>query len=436
MKKRIKNGFILLFSSVIIGLLLLCLIFCLPVKSAKRNVEASVYNMIDIRYDENGSQWRKELVEQKENFTDYLMVQNALEKVEGKSPLAHAIYIYHYDLQDDTTWLTEESLVASLKQGTEGMYLKEYSKYWHGYLVWLKPLLMCMSWEWVEVFLVVVQIVLLLAVIVVSILKKKPYVGIMVIIALMFMKPVRIWFSFAMCVCFSITLIAVLLELLFFEKLEQKNWRDEFFILIGIVTAYMDFLTYPIVTLGIPLCTYVVLKVNERLGCLERIKQIFWMGTCWIAGYIGMWGMKWVVAELIYQTGTLRNAVWSVIYRTSPLDGRQSFFSGVPRTWKLVMQQYDSWIYTVVLVILVLAALLSTLLCLIKAANRNWAISLLALCILATAPIVWMILTQNHTAIHCGFTFRIMGASVFALLSITACSFLTLKHWKKDNSLA
>ena len=123
MKKRIKNGFILLFSSVIIGLLLLCLIFCLPVKSAKRNVEASVYNMIDIRYDENGSQWRKELVEQKENFTDYLMVQNALEKVEGKSPLAHAIYIYHYDLQDDTTWLTEESLVASLKQGTEGMYL-------------------------------------------------------------------------------------------------------------------------------------------------------------------------------------------------------------------------------------------------------------------------------------------------------------------------
>lgn len=438
MKKRLKNGFILLFASVFIGLILLFLIFCLPINSVKKNVEASLYNMVDVRYDDDGSQFRKNLLEQKEYFTDYLMAQNAMEKVEGKSPLAHAIYIYHYDLGDDTTWLTEESLVTSVKQGTEGMYLKEYSKYWHGYLVWLKPLLMIMSWDAVEIFLVVVQILLLLAVVAISFYKKKPYVGIMVLVALAFMKPVRIWISFSMCVSFTITLIAVLLELLYFDKLEKKNWRDEFFILIGIMTAYMDFLTYPIVTLGIPLCTYVVMKAQEELHWFARIRQIFWMGACWVAGYIGMWGMKWVVAELFYQTGTLRNAVWSVIYRTSPLDGRQSFFSGAPRTWNLVMQQYDSPLYTVLFVAIVAAAVISSVWCMIKARNKNWGISLFALCVIATAPIVWLILTQNHTAIHCGFTFRIMGASVFALCSITACSLLTLRNkgnyeTKKDN---
>ncbi len=430
MKKRIKNGIIILLSSVILGLLLLCLVFWLPAQPVKDHVEASLYNMIDVRYDENGSQWRKTLVEQKEHFTDYLMVQNAMEKVEGKSPLAHAVYIYHYDLQEGTTWMTEESLKASVQEGTEGMYLLEYSKYWHGYLVWLKPLLMCMSWDSVEIVLLIVQILLLLAVLGVSIYKKKPYVGIAVLAAVLFMKPARMWLSFAMCVCLSITLIAVLTELLWYDKLEKKNWRDEFFILIGVMTAYMDFLTYPIVTLGIPLATYILLKTEEELSVWQRLKQFFWMGACWCGGYIGMWGMKWVVAELTYQTGTLRNAVWSIIYRTSPLDGRQSFFSGVPRTWKLIMEQYDSLFYVVLFVGIVVVTLVSVAVCAIKAADWKWMISVLSLCVVALTPIAWMILSQNHTAIHCSFTFRIMGTSIFALCCITSSSVLKLKNSK------
>ena len=62
MKKRLKNGFILLFASVFIGLILLFLIFCLPVNSVKKNVEASLYNMVDVRYDDDGSQFRKNLL--------------------------------------------------------------------------------------------------------------------------------------------------------------------------------------------------------------------------------------------------------------------------------------------------------------------------------------------------------------------------------------
>lgn len=43
----------------------------------------------------------------------------------------------------------------------------------------------------------------------------------------------------------------------------------EFFLIIGILTFYFDFLTYPITTLGIPLCCYFLLE-NDRAwngGC-------------------------------------------------------------------------------------------------------------------------------------------------------------------------
>lgn len=432
MKKRIKNSLLILLSGVIVGTLLLTLIFCLPVESARNHVQESLYEMIDIKNDANGSLFRKSLVELKVSFTDTLMVQNALEKVEGKSPIAHAMYIFHHDVQDDeTTWLTEESIGIFLKEGTDNLFLREYSKYWHGYLVYLKPLLMCMSWEAVEVFLIVLQMALLIAIMAIAFYKRQPLLGLSVACAFLFMKPISVLISLSMNVCWLITLTAILVLLIFYDKIEQKNRRDEVFLLIGMLTAYMDFLTYPIVTLGLPLCFYLVQDMDKKMHWWRRVKQAFWICACWGVGYIGMWGMKWVVAELTCQTGTLRQAVWSVIYRTGPLDGYGSAFTGIPRTIRDVLGQYDSVVYAIVFAVLVAAAMVSVILCLIKARNADWFVSVACLVVVGLFPFVWLALTQNHTAIHCVFTFRIMAVSVMALWCITVCSVRTLIYTSK-----
>ena len=430
MKRRIKNTLITLICSVILGTLLLVGIFCLPVESAREHVRESLYDMIEIRDDEAGNPFRKWIVECKENFTDALMVQNALEKVEGKNPLEQAMYVYHYDLQDEaeTTWLTEESLVTFLQEGSEGLHLREYSKYWHGYLVVLKPLLMCMSWKQMEIFLVIVQILLMFSVIALSFYQRKPYVGLGVLYAFLFMKPVRIWVSLAMCVCWNITLLAVLAELLFYEKLEKRNLWEEIFLIIGILTAYMDFLTYPIVTLGIPLCIYLIMHLDTHMKFWKKLLQAFWICACWAVGYIGMWGMKWVVAELTCKTGTLRNAVWSIISRTEPLDGYGSVFTGSYRTLQAVLQQYDSVFYRIAFWILAAVTVIAVVWCLMKARDKEWGMTIFCLGIVALFPFVWLFLTQNHTAIHCIFTFRIMGVSIMALWSILICSVFTIRR--------
>lgn len=433
MKKKITDILFILIFSVALGLLLLVGVFCLPTASAKRNVEKSLYQMIDVAKDEKGSAWRKKLIEEKDNFTDYLMVQNALEKVEGRSALSHAIYVYHYDLENEQTWLTEESLVASLQQGTDGMFLREYSRYWHGYLVWLKPLLMCFSWSTVEVLLMVFQTLLLLAVVSLSFYRKQGFFGVGVLITLGFMKPLGIWASLTLMTCWTIAMLGILTMLIWQSKPQKEHRLEKLFLVIGIMTSYMDFLTYPIVTLGIPLCFYVVQSMDGDAGWWKKIKHYVAKVLYWGIGYVGMWAMKWIVAELFFGTGTLKDAVWSVIFRAEPLDGYSSTLSGVSRTIEAVLGQYDSGVYRIIIGAIGAIAFLTVLRCLANHPGRGWRIAMCCLAATALFPLGWLVFTQNHTTIHCSFTFRIMGITVMTLGAGIACSLKELKNMKIKN---
>ena len=422
MRKRIRNVLIILLGSVAAGALLLVLAYCLPVESARAHVEESLYEMLEVAEDPDGNELRKKIIGFKDNFTDCLMVQNALERVEGKNPWEHAMYAYHYDLGNESTWMTEKSLAAFLRQGSDGMYLREYSRYWHGYLVYLKPLLICMSWRNVETLLLVFQVLLLLAVLVLSCCRKNPYLGLGIVCTFLFMKPLGIWFSLTLSDCWTIALAAVLVMLLFYDRLEKRSWHEELFLLTGILTAYVDFLTYPVVTLGVPLCAWLVLRPENCGGSRRQLSGTFWNCACWGVGYVGMWGFKWVLAELTCRTGTLRNAVWAVIFRTEPLDGYGSAFTGISRTFRAVLNQYDSAAYGVGFGIIAAMALVSVVLCLVRARSAGWAASVVCLAFAALLPFGWLAVTQNHTAIHCDYTFRIAGVTVMALCCITVCS--------------
>lgn len=429
--RKIRNATLLLLCSALIGTALLTLAFLLPVEGARAHVEESLYEMLEIKEDENGDERRRFIVGLKENFTDTLMVQNALEHVEGKNALEHAMYIFHHDLQDDTTWMTEKSLSAFLRRGTDGMYLKEYSKYWHGYLIYLKPLLICMSWKHVETFMLIFQLLLLGVTVAVSVIKKQAYLGCGIVFTALMMKPLYIWFSPDMSVCFSIALTAVMTLFLFGGKLKRKDWFAEFFLMIGIVTAYLDFLTYPVVTLGIPLCVWLVQNSDENIGVGRKLKSFLGLCVSWAVGYVGMWGMKWILAEATCRTGTLRNAVWSIIFRTEPLDGYHSALSGVKRTVQAVFAQYDAVFYWVIFGLALFAAAASCIASLLKARNARWGITVSCLLAAGCFPFGWLILTQNHTAIHCSFTFRIMGVSFMALCCVTMVSVLNILNIRR-----
>ncbi len=399
--------------SVALGVLLLTVVYCMPVNSVRRNVFASAEKFF-VQPDREDARGRlqKYLSQNRELYTDAIMVQNACEKIPGKNPFEHAMWVYHLDL-DENVW-TPEATLEYLSGGgdTAGMFLHQYSRYWHGYLVFLKPLLQFFKWEQVLWLSAGLEILLTFLVLAVSYRAKRWEAGTAIVIALLFMKPILMLASFSMAVCWVITTLALLVILLRHERLEQEDKYPELFLLVGILTAYFDFLTYPVVTLGFPLCIYHLMKREEKAK--KSIFSTILYSGCWALGYVAMWASKWVLADLTLHTGTIKSAVGSILGWTEAVGGRHRFAGGF-YVIGLNLQEYDSLFYSVLFgcVIAIDAAAFVTACC-------RWSVRKAAACavpylLTACIPFVWFIVVQHHSGLHVVFTFRIMGVAVLAL---------------------
>lgn len=80
------------------------------------------------------------------------------------------------------------------------------------------------------------------------------------------------------------------------------------------------------------------------------------------------------------------------------------------------------------ILVFALPAVVTGVWCLVRARNAAGGITVICLAAVALMPAAWPILTQNHTAIHCVYSFRITGVSVMALWGMTVSSVLTMRR--------
>ncbi len=413
----LKRMAVILAASAVAGTLLLTLVFCLPVNRMKQNVAKSTDEMIKKGDEIPDDAFSQYIWANRETFTDAIMVQNAIEKIEGKNVFEHAMWVYHSDLNPEvgSNWTPEESIKAYCDPENESpLFLHEYSRYWHGYLVYLKPLLLLFSWEQVCWLGVILQVLLMLAVTVLSIRKKQYGVAVTMGVGFAFMKPTLVLISTTMSVCWVITLIGLLYMLLRHEQISTKKRYPEVFLMLGILTAYIDFLTYPIVTLGLPLCTYFLLQKGDDWK--KSIQKTIGYSACWGIGYAGMWGLKWVIADITLRTGTIKDALWSIIGRTEAIGGRPRMNGG----WYVIglnLQEYAPWygVAAGVLAVAVAAVMLAAVAC---GCMKGTLLKLVPFAIIFCIPFAWIIVVQHHSALHARFTFRIIGVAVAALYCI------------------
>lgn len=103
------------------------------------------------------------------------------------------------------------------------------------------------------------------------------------------MNPIATALSFqyySVFYCTTLGMLAVLVGHNYFQK--HKLW-PAFFMILGMAVSFLDFLTYPVLALGIPLVMYVI--VRQEAGILKIIGLSF----SWAAGYIGFWSLKWIL---------------------------------------------------------------------------------------------------------------------------------------------
>ena len=211
---------------------------------------------------------------------------NAAYSIDSRNPLESAMlaridYVpekqqkYHEDtITLDNVKVNEGyNVKEQLKKTVDGDIKEtyEYARYWHGYISIIRPLLIFFSFN--EIRKILICVFAMLAMLLMMLLYKKinfKYCFI-IILSLLVSEYFFMGLNLQGTFTFIIAMLASIIICIRFEKI--KNIGLYFFV-IGMATCYFDLLTHPIITLGIPMIIYLLLKQkveNVKKKYMERI---------------------------------------------------------------------------------------------------------------------------------------------------------------------
>ena len=151
--KLIRIALLMVIGSLL-GFALLAMVFCLPL-----NGSVDAQGTADIFRSEGN---RPSVVPgyrstTGDNYTDALMIAEAIYAPleEGKSPLHQAVYVYRKANSDSAS-----RDLADMLEGKPMQWEISYTRYWHGFLVLLRPLLMVFSYADLRVLMCMAQMIL------------------------------------------------------------------------------------------------------------------------------------------------------------------------------------------------------------------------------------------------------------------------------------
>ena len=396
-------------SSIIIGMLMLVAVYALPVTRMKVNVVRS--GEIFLNEGINPQIVHGYEYMQLDTYTDDLMLEAAI--YGGvESTVNKAVNNYHVD----ATQSPHIDLFNYANEATTYDYLTvPYGRYWHGYLVPLKLLLLFLDYGDIRILNFFLQNFLLFMIIRklyrVHMEKYIPAFLIMIFV----LNPLTAALSLQFSAVYYITLLSMIwfLHLVEIGKAKESEMNRLFFV-IGIMTAYFDFLTYPFVPFGVLIVLYLVIN-GENIE-FAGIKPLLQKGVLWGAGYGGMWSGKWIAGSILTKQNLLANALNQVFLRTSTgfYDGEEGY-TRLDALWKNIGVLLK-WPFLLAFFGGVFLA------CLLRKSTvyimRQNAPVICFLTVVAFLPIIWILITAGHAYGHHWFTYKEFGVSVFALFSL------------------
>lgn len=407
--KRILKGILIFIILISIFILLLTLVSMIPSKLIRKNVENSLETL---KKEGNFPKIKYGINYKLDNYTDALMLNTAY-SIDSKEPLKSALLArrnYQEHRKEELTLIdidsesTIENLEYTLKE--ENTEYCEYSRYWHGYLIFLRPLLLFMDYAKIRILLIVVINTLLLITSYYIWKKINLKYALGFLISLILAASIHlIGLSLQYSSVFIIALCTTLCILL---KKDKVNIYTLFFITGGI-TAFMDLLTCPIITLGIPLIIYVAL--NEKKDLKDIVKMIIKLGICWGLGYSGIWISKWLITDFIYNTNTIESAI-------NKIKG----YSGMNKNININISIIDAFFANMdyilpIILILIIIIVYWTVLDAI-AGKKKASLQNLPYLIIAIIPFAWYAVTKKHSYIHARFTYKNLTITIICLYII------------------
>ena len=302
----------------------------------------------------------------------------------------------------------------------------EYTRYWHGYLIFLRPLLTIISIEGIRNLLFVLTIVLSLVALFLIVKRMNLITAIIYLLSFLAINLYVICNSMNEITTFIIALIAVIFLLL--KRGKFKN-PASVFLVIGMCTSFFDLLTTPLVTLGLTLPIYVLLNLkdsNKKLY-IDCIK----ICVAWAIGYGLCWNLKWIITDITLGKHILADAISQALYRTGDIIG-----AGLFDIFKVNLGRLGNYIIRGLFIVLAIYAVIGAVkeIYLKKRKKQQTEkveiLKALIFVIIAIFPFIWYAVLKNHSYVHSFFVYRIL---IITILNVQIA--FTLFMGLQDNLL-
>ncbi|MBR1852546.1 MAG: hypothetical protein IJ794_05265 [Lachnospiraceae bacterium] len=373
---------ILLTSSVFAGMLLMILACCIPVDSVKKDTAfETIWSQI--------------------TSADYPTLTMGQQYYNSYRPGV-------FDGGTVGAVITENSYrTMGTDKLTEAM-VPSYSRYWHGYMTLLRPLLYLIEYKDLEImnsFLL-----LLLAILLCILIDRQKGTAYALLFATSFilLMPMIV----GVCLQYIPVVLISYLGILFLSKkrewLEKRNRFYLFIMFLGILTAFFDLLTFPLYSWGIPVLWWILLEPSQKRA-VTYVWQVIFSALSWGLGYVGMWSGKWIVGSVILHENIILDAIQQILFRSGDSFTLRDRYYAIYKNWRHYSYQGFALILLIWLIVWIYYGLRKGW----RPSNKRYALGLIFLSSLA-----WYAVCAEHSDIHHYFTYRTFGVMVSAGLAL------------------
>lgn len=186
------------------------------------------------------------------------------------------------------------------------------------------------------------------------------------------------------------------------------------FCIVGSITSFMDLLTEPLITLGLPLIIYMLLMQKQRRAIKHDLIDFAKICFLWGMGYGLTWLMKWILVSLIYNRDIIHNALQQAKFRSTGMK-QYGYLTVVEKNLRFL----SPTVISINLALIIIYSIIK----LIK--NRNGKINAkqnlyttIPFICLGILPFIWYLALRQHSYIHTFFTYKILIITIISIFII------------------
>ena len=356
-----------------------------------------------------------------DNYADAILL-NILWNIDSKQPVLTSLDTKYCDGGDyGVNW--------GLHQALNGKKANcDYSRYWHGSVIFLRPLLLITDVQGIKK--IGLAAVLLLAVCNLLLLLKKEQYFVAASLAISLLC-IHIW-DVRLALEYLPAFLVSLMMCLLFLWLEEKG--DDTLMILSVVSgvsiAFFDFLTSETLAILLPLILVVLVRwQDDRLGTFpENIRWLVRCVCCWGISYVMTFLVKWTAASIATGENKFRSAIQSAGVRFAGTSQEENLplFKQIPYAVFANLSTLFGGEGRVDFGKILIGLLIALLIFgggyyLFRGKEKQKDVTRTVL-VLGAVPYLRYLILNNHSYLHEFFTYRAQAVTIIALCAVVWCN--------------